>query len=70
MEPLFIGTIQKKSEMIPGQPYYVLGKSNPNGHSQIRPYGTTAPDYNQTKKYVINDLNGQGPPPIISLKVS
>jgi hypothetical protein len=59
----------ERSEIISGQPYYVLGKSYPNGHSQIRPYGVTAPDYYQMKSHVINDLTGQGPQPIISLSV-
>jgi hypothetical protein len=57
------------SEIIPGQPYYVLGKSDANGHSQIQPYGGTIPDYNQMKKHVINNSNDQGPSPIISMKI-
>ncbi|CAF0824443.1 unnamed protein product [Didymodactylos carnosus] len=56
----------ERSEMTPGEPYYVLGKSYSNGHSQIQPYGATAPDYNQMKIHVMNDLNGQGPSPVIS----
>jgi hypothetical protein len=59
----------ERSEMIPDQPYYVLGKSYANGHSQIQPYGTTLPDYNQMKIHVIDDLKGQGPSPIISLTI-
>ncbi|CAF1143747.1 unnamed protein product [Adineta steineri] len=57
----------ERSEMIPGQPYYVLGRSESSGHAQIQPYGTTIPDYNQMKIHVIDDLKGQGPSPIISL---
>ena len=57
----------ERSEMIPGQPYNVLGKSYANGHAQIQPYGTTVPDYNQMKIDVIKNLKGQGPSPIISL---
>jgi hypothetical protein len=59
----------ERSEMIPGEPYCVLGKSYPNGHAQIQPYGPTVPDYNQMKNDVINDLTGQGPQPIISLSI-
>jgi hypothetical protein len=60
----------ERSELMPGQPYYCLGKSYPNGHSQIHPYGTAVPDYDQMKSHVIDDLNGQGPSPIISLQLS
>ncbi|CAF0975756.1 unnamed protein product [Rotaria sordida] len=59
----------ERSEIIAGQVYHVLGKSYSNGHSQIQSYGSTAPDYYQMKRHVINDLNGQGPPPIISQTV-
>jgi hypothetical protein len=59
----------ERSEMVPEEPYYVLGKSYPNGHCQIQPYGATAPDYNQMKSHVINHLMGQGPQPVISLSV-
>jgi len=60
----------ERSELIPGQPYYVLGKSYSNGHSQIQPYGETSPDYSQMKRHVIDDLTGQGPQPMISLSIS
>ncbi|CAF2522158.1 unnamed protein product [Rotaria sp. Silwood2] len=60
----------ERSEIISGQPYYVLGKSYSNGHSQIQSYGSTAPDYYTMKSHVVNNLNDQGPPSIISLTVS
>lgn len=56
----------ERSEMIPGEPYYVLGKCYANRHEQIQPYGSTVPEYNAMKIHVINDLKGEGPPPIIS----
>lgn len=57
----------EKSEMIPLKPYYVLGKCYRSGrHEQLRPYGSSIPNYNQMKIDVINDLNGQGGSPIIA----
>ncbi|UJR32492.1 hypothetical protein I4U23_019954 [Adineta vaga] len=56
----------EKSELMPGQPYFVLGKSYPTGHAQIQPYGSVKPTYNQMKVYIIDNLKGQGSPPIAS----
>lgn len=57
----------EKSEMVPGQTYYVLGKCYLSGrHEQLIPYGSVIPSYNQMKIDVINDLNGHGSSPIIS----
>lgn len=60
----------EKSEIMPGQPYHVLGKSYPQGHSQIQPFGIHKPDYNLMKKHIIDDLNGKHSSPIISLNIS
>lgn len=60
----------ERSEIISGQPYYALGKSYSQGHAQIRPYGKNPPDYNLMKNHIIDNLNGQGPSPVISLKIS
>lgn len=57
----------EKSEMVPGQPYYVLGKCYLSGrHEQLMSYGSVVPNYNRMKIDVINDLNGRGPSPMIS----
>ncbi|CAF0752006.1 unnamed protein product [Adineta ricciae] len=59
----------EKSEIMPGQPYFVLGKTFPSGHAQIRPYGSLQPNYNQMKIHLIENLKGQGPPPAASLVI-
>ena len=59
----------KKSEMIPREPYYVLGKSYPNGHAQIQSCGDSPPHDDQMKAHVIHDRTGQDPPPIMSLVI-
>lgn len=60
----------EKSEIMPGQPYFVLGKTFPSGHAQVRPYGNIQPNYNQMKIHLIENLKGQGPPPVASLVAS
>ncbi|CAF0861660.1 unnamed protein product [Adineta ricciae] len=59
----------EKSEIISGQPYFVLGKTFPSGHAQVRPYGNLQPNYNQMKIHLIENLKGQGPPPVASLLI-
>ena len=60
----------ERIEVRSDKPYYVLGKFFAHGHSQIQPYGRREPDYNRIRTDVIRNLQGDDPPPMISLAIS